>query len=287
MHEKIDSGFRVKLALFAFVYKAAPYFMTGSTSDRKLKKYLHLLNFCLTGILLVGCGSTRIAPQYADTTTTSISIDSLITADATVESFIQPYKVKLEADLDSIIGYAARELIKAEVESPLGNFVADIVQEATQEVSELPIDLGVVTIGGLRMPIPQGPIRVRDMYEVMPFENLLVVLKLSGEQTRQLFEFAAARKIVAISNSKMEVREGRPVSILINGEPLDESRSYLVATSDYLAGGGDNMAFFKETEVVSTTDVLLRTAIIDKVKSLQQRGQKVDARLEGRIEEAE
>ncbi|WP_224999593.1 5'-nucleotidase C-terminal domain-containing protein [Cesiribacter sp. SM1] len=258
--------------------------MPGSTPESKFKRYLHLLNFWFLSYLFIACGSAKIAPQHAESSTSFISIDSLIAADPAVESYIQPYKLKLEERLDSIIGYAARELTKAEVESPLGNFVADINREAAQKVSNIPVDMGVVTIGGLRMPIPEGPIRTRDMYEVMPFENLLVVLRLSGPQTRELFEFAAARKIVAISNSKMQVRDGKPVNITIDGKPFDESKSYTVATSDYLAGGGDNMTFFKDAEVVNATDVLLRTAIIDKIKALQQAGQKIDARLEGRIE---
>ena len=247
-------------------------------------KYLQALIFWALWGLLTACGSARLAPQWAQEDTTALAVDSLIEADAVMQASIKPYKEKLAVSLDSIVGYAARELQKETVESSLGNFVADLIQEAAQDSLDTAVDMGVVTIGGLRMPLPQGPIRLGDVYEVMPFENLLLVLSLTGAEVQELFEFAAERKIVAISNSKMVVQEGKPVSILIGGEPLDLSKRYTVATSDYLASGGDNMVVFKNAERLKNTEILLRSAILHKISVLHQQGKQVEAGIEGRIE---
>lgn len=259
--------------------------MEVTSAAGRARYNLQLFYILSLSCLLLSCGSSRLAPQLAEDQATALVVDSLITPDPAAEAFIQPYKAKLNASLDSIVGYAAREMEKKMVESGIGNFVADLTQEAAQEQSQLPVDLGVVTIGGLRVPLAAGPIRLRDIYELMPFENRILILRLTGEQTRALFEFAAEQKIVAISNSRMQVRDGKPVEILINGKPFDPSRSYTVATSDYLAGGGDNMALFRDAERVSNTNLLLRTAIINKIAQLNEEGKKVDAREEGRIVE--
>ncbi|MBW3544044.1 MAG: 5'-nucleotidase C-terminal domain-containing protein [Bacteroidetes bacterium] len=246
--------------------------------------YLQTLIFWALWSLLTACGSSRLAPQWVQEDTSALPVDSLIQADASVQASIQPYKEKLDVSLDSIIGYSARELQKETVESALGNFVADLTQEAAQDKLDTAVDMGVVTIGGLRMPLPEGAIRLGDVYEVMPFENLVLVLRLTGKEVQELFEFAAERKIVAISNSKMVVRDGKPVSILINGEPLDLTKHYTIATSDYLASGGDNLVVFKNAERLKNTDILLRSAILNKISALHRQGKQVEASIEGRVE---
>ncbi len=248
------------------------------------QKYLQPIIFWAVCSLLIGCGSTRIAPQLVAADDTALVVDSLVPANASIAASIEPYKEKLNQALDSIVGYSAQELQKQTVESGLGNFVTDIIREAAQDSVDVPVDLGVVTIGGLRMALPAGPIRLGDIYEVMPFENIIMVLRLTGEQTQELFEFAAEQKIVAIANSKMVVQDDKPVSILINGEPFDITKSYTVATSDYLASGGDNMAVFKNAERVKATAILLRSAILNKVTALHRAGRQVEAGIEGRVE---
>lgn len=257
---------------------AAPLIANGAG------KYLQLVLLWVLIGLGTSCQSARLSPQYSQQTPSAIAIDSLIRADTAVEAFIQPYKARLDMRMDSIIGYAARELQRQEVESALGNFVADLMLESARRVTDRPIDLSVMTIGGLRVPLPAGPIRMGDLFELMPFENMIVVLELSGEQAWQLFEFAAQKKIAAMANTQIKVREGKPVEVLIGGEAFDPQRTYTIATHDYLAGGGDNMAFFKGASRIHNTDILVRSAIVNKIVSLQQAGKQVDAQIEGRVE---
>lgn len=258
--------------------------MAAAPAPGKSFRGLNLFLLCTLTSLLLSCGGTRLVPQLAAENPTALVVDSLILPDPATELYLVPYKKKLDSTLDSIMGYAAHELAKELVESGLGNFVADVTREAAQQASDVPVDMGVVTIGGLRIALAEGPIRLRDIYELMPFENRLVVLRLTGEETLALFKFAAKHKIVAISNSKMLVRDDTPVQILINGKPFDPAQSYTVATSDYLAGGGDNMAFFRNAERAKQTDLLLRTAILNKIIALHQQGKQLDNKVEGRIE---
>lgn len=248
---------------------------------REVKRYaaIPLLALVLWGS---GCRPAGVI-SVSGHESTAIPVDSMIASDAEVENFIAPYKQNLDATMSQVVGYAASELTKGPVESALGNFVADLIQEKASEYAGYEVDMGAITIGGLRNPLPEGAVRLTHLYELMPFENMVWVLELSGEETRELFEFAAQRKILAVSNSKLVVENDQPASILINGEPFDESRTYTLAISDYLANGGDNMFFLKDATVLEKLEVKLRDIIIEKVAETQAAGEMIDATIEGRV----
>ncbi len=167
-------------------------------------------------------------------------------------------------------------------ESPLANLVGDIQQERAASALGEPIALGVMTNGGLRAPIPAGPVTLGSMFELMPFENELVVLDAPGAVVQELFRFAAPIRM-AVSGAVYTVdATNQPSNILIGGKPFNPAQTYTIAISDYLAGGGDNMGFFKALKPRGT-GVLLRTAIADYIKAQTQQGKPLEARVEGRV----
>jgi 2',3'-cyclic-nucleotide 2'-phosphodiesterase (5'-nucleotidase family) len=251
---------------------------------KHLRKPLHFYLFCILSSLLLACSSSQpLAPSYLQEQPNALAVDSMLVADAAVLAYIQPYKVQIDSFMKQVIGSAARELPKGEIESPLGNFVADLIEEAARAQSELEVDMGLISTGGVRIPLPKGPLTRGDIFELMPFENQILVLELSGEQTLRLFEHAARVKNLAISNSRLLVKEGKVESITIGDQPFDAAKTYRLATSDYLAGGGDHLVMLKEARVADRTELLLRDAIVAKIEALAAAGQAVDARVEGRI----
>ncbi|EMR01322.1 5'-nucleotidase C-terminal domain-containing protein [Cesiribacter andamanensis] len=245
---------------------------------------LPLIFLWLASSLLLSCGGSQVlAPQYVAEQPNALAVDSLLQPDAATLAYIQPYKLQIDSLMNQVIGQAARELPKGEIESPLGNFVADLIEESVRASSSAGVDMGVITTGGVRIPLPKGPLTRGDIFELMPFENMLQVLELSGEQTLRLFEHAARVKNLAISNSQLLVRGGQIERITIGGKPFDPAKTYRIATSDYLAGGGDHLGMLKEARVLEYTDILLRDAIVAKIQALQAQGLAVDARVEGRV----
>jgi 2',3'-cyclic-nucleotide 2'-phosphodiesterase (5'-nucleotidase family) len=222
------------------------------------------------------------ATAHLPATSTSQPVGRDITPNAGAEAIIQPYHDKVLAQMQEVLGVSPLGLSKNAGENLIVNFVADLQRTAAAQALHEPIALGVMTNGGMRAPIPAGPITLGNVFELMPFENELMVLDAPGPVVQQLFDYAAPARM-AVSGATYTVGpDQRPLDIRIGGQPFDPTKTYSIAISDYLAGGGDNMAFLK-TVVPRHTGLLLRTAIADHIRALTKAGQPVTARIEGRV----
>ncbi|MDX5346023.1 MAG: 5'-nucleotidase C-terminal domain-containing protein [Hymenobacteraceae bacterium] len=242
----------------------------------------------LTGIIFLGsaavlgsCQRTwQATPKVADT---AIVLDSTFTPDAAAQATIAPYRTQVEAQMNEVIGVAPVALDKGPVESPLGNFITQLLLKRAEIAYGRQIDVAVTTNGGLRTPIPQGNIKVGDIFELMPFENELVVLTVRGETLQKLFEYAAKRETAPIAGATYTLDKGIATDIKINGEPLQPNQTYTLVTSDYLANGGDNMGFLKEAEKYEQLGIMFRDAILNHIKALTAAGKPVEAPAKNRV----
>lgn len=192
---------------------------------------------------------------------------------------------KVDSIKRPVIGEAAVALEKYQPESPLMNFAADALLEMAQRYSNVKIDVAITNKGGLRSELQQGIITFGDIYNVFPFENTLALLTLSGEQLWQLCTEVASVGGEAISGMSIEMDpQGVLLSVLVSGEPLDMTRGYRVATSDYLSQGNDKMtALALGTDREVLYNVTLRDLMVQYIKELTQRGEKLSAVCDGRI----
>jgi 2',3'-cyclic-nucleotide 2'-phosphodiesterase (5'-nucleotidase family) len=213
---------------------------------------------------------------------TSQPVSSAQAPNAEAAEFIKPYHDKVLAQMQEVLGVATVALSKNAGENLIVNFVSDIQRTAAAQALHEPIALSVMTNGGMRSPLPAGPITLGNVFELMPFENELMVLDAPGPVVQQLFNYAAPIRM-AISGATYRVGpDNHPQNILIGGKPFDPAKTYSIAISDYLAGGGDNMEFLK-TVVPRHTGLLLRTAIADHIRALTKAGLPVTASIEGRV----
>lgn len=244
-----------------------------------MKKLTFIL--LLTG-LLWSCQTSQ--PISYSSYHSHLNITDSVAADSASVAFIAPYKEKLESEMSAIIGFSNQELTKRSVESTLGNFVADLNQEIVAAETGERVDMGAVATGGLRTVLPKGDITLGKAYEVMPFENLMVILALDGDLMQQLFEYIGQAKNIALSNSKLVYdSNGKLLEASIGGEPFDPMKTYHLAITDYLANGGDRMSFLIDAPRVRETNLLQRDAIIKKIKQLQAANQPIVANIEGRV----
>jgi 2',3'-cyclic-nucleotide 2'-phosphodiesterase (5'-nucleotidase family) len=250
----------------------------------------HPIYSYITALLLaastVGCQQKIWQPQ-ASLQQTDVAVDSTLTADPETEAIIVPYRQQVTAKMSEVIGTAPVELRKADYESPLGNFVVDLLLEETNKLVDEPVDMAQTTNGGLRVPLPAGPITVGHIFELMPFENEVIVLTLDGPTTQELFDFAAKTGISPIANATYTIQNGKATNVKIGGKPLDTSRNYTIVTSDYLAGGGDNMVMFKKAIKSEKVGMMMRDMILKHIKELTAAGKPIVADTAKRVSGAQ
>jgi 2',3'-cyclic-nucleotide 2'-phosphodiesterase (5'-nucleotidase family) len=124
-------------------------------------------------------------------------------------------------------------------------------------------DLLILNRGGIRTNIAKGPITLRNMFEIMPFENTLLVVTLSPEKMKEMLEYMRVSGGHPISNMKLEIVNNQFKNITIAGEKYDPSKDYKVVTTDYLQHGGDRMNFFLNPVKIDSLNYLMRDAMID------------------------
>ena len=234
--------------------------------------------------LLAGCQRAAYAPTAHFVPATSQPVGKTQAEDPAIAALIAPYHDKVTSQMQAVLGTAPVPLVKNPGESPLSNFVADLQRERASKALGQPVPLGVMTNGGLRAGFAAGPVTLGAVFELMPFENELVVLDAPGPVVQQLFDYAAHVKMAVSGATYAVTFDGLPKDIRIGGQPFEvnQDRTWPIAMSDYLATGGDNLVFFKAL-VPRHTNILLRTAIADHIRDLTKAGQPVTAKIEGRV----
>ncbi|MBU6323978.1 MAG: 5'-nucleotidase C-terminal domain-containing protein [Bacteroidetes bacterium] len=224
-------------------------------------KRIHLLYASL--MMLASCGP---AVRYQGGAYTRI--DSLIAPDSVENSRILPYRNQLAAEMNEVIGFADSALVSRRPEGSLGNFMADILFQRAQsymlETNGFPVHACVINAGGIRASMPKGPVTVGQIYSIAPFENELVVLRISGAKMAELLNYIAKKGGEPVSNIHLLIRkDGTWAEATIANKPFDSRQNYYIATNDYLAQGGDKMSFFNQPLERYDLRVKVRDAIID------------------------
>ena len=142
-------------------------------------------------------------------------------------------------------------------------------------------DFCVLNYGGFRTSLAAGEVTRGDIFELMPFENRIVIVELDYRKTKALVDYLAKRGGQPVSNIRMVIQDSSANDVKIAGTYIQE-RTYRVVTSDYLANGGDNMTFFINQPRVEYGK--LRQVILDHFKDYDG---PLGAQTDGRIRYAE
>lgn len=203
-----------------------------------------------------------------------ITIESSNLIDSSIYEFIIPYKDSLNKIMDQPIGNSSHVLSSYKPESPLSNFVADLVLEAginfikTHGEQQLP-SVAVVNTKGLRAPLPQGTVTVGNIYEIMPFENSMVAVQLNGLQMEELFNHMVSEGGDGLAGASFTMSPPHAEEALVEKKKLNNQQLYWVFTSDYLADGGDHYTIFGESDTIIFSPYTIRDLIMKKVQDLQ------------------
>ena len=255
----------------------------------KMKKYIGFVPL-LPGMALAVClllAACRPAYEVTKVEGRLVAMDSTWDArpDSAAVALLLPYVNKVDSAMQHVLGRAAVSMEAGRPESLLSNLIADVLREAAAKTLGRSADMGLVNMGGLRSSLTRGDITLENVYEILPFENTLCVMTLKGRVLRQLFENIAVRRGEGVSGVKLVVsKDGRLLEASVDGQPVDDERTYTVATLDYLAEGNDGMYALRQAESsVCPPNATLRSLFIDYVERQAKQGKAVTARMEGRI----
>jgi 2',3'-cyclic-nucleotide 2'-phosphodiesterase (5'-nucleotidase family) len=241
-------------------------------------KKLHLYLSFLLLIILFACSSNI---KYV-TENSSISIDTTLTSYESATKLINPYKLALDSEMNEVLVISAEEFPKekGKSETKLGNLVADLSLEVATEIYGDSIDFCLLNFGGLRTSLPKGEITKGKIFELMPFENELVVLTLNKDSLKSLIHYlnnVGGQPISGNISFKFSGKE------FILDENLFPNNYVKILTSDYLAGGGDKMNFFLNPIKTEKVGIKLRDAIIQYCIQENAKGNQLTGKLDGRI----
>ncbi len=189
--------------------------------------------------------------------------------------------------MDKVINSATKTLTKKRPESELGNFLADALLYMAEEKYKTKVDVAFINYGGIRLEqLPAGDVTIGKVFEIMPFDNLLILQKLKGSVLQEFLDLTAKHGGWPVSGITMQIKNGKAVNIKVGDKPLDAEATYTISNSDYIANGGDNADMLKALPQISN-GYLMRDAIADYIIKLKKEGKQITADIENRVINAE
>lgn len=187
-------------------------------------------------------GLSCSAPQQSVSLNyTGYRIEKSNPVDTGMANFLKPYAVTMNVTMNRVIGFTTEGMVAKQPESKLGNMMADCIRTMAEKKFGKKVDAGFINKGGIRSDLPKGNITVGKIYELMPFDNLVVLQQLKGSVLRAFLDKIAADGGWPVSEGVvLKLKDKKILSATINGQPLDENALYTIANSDYVANGGDN-----------------------------------------------
>lgn len=249
------------------------------------------------GTAIEPCPATPAKPavakglEKAGVKATRLDVDAGIADDKDVEKLIAPYAEKVN-ELSKVIGRLEGNLSKTGVGGgSLGNFVTDAVKSQAEAKLGKPVTLAIMNVGGLRKnEISAGELRASDIFELLPFENALVAVEMTGATLAKVLEVvprdaqAGARiQFKWNDRSRAEFLSGKLVDANGHELEIDPNKTYTIVTIDYLLRlGGGAYAILQEAKSQTPLNVTLRDAVMNYVKAETAAGRTIRSTVDNR-----
>ncbi len=233
-------------------------------------------------LLLPLCVPRNSFSQTAVIDFTDYRIDSLAGLDSNLIRLLQPYTDRMQNAMQTVIGFSVNGLGKKQPESGLGNLMADAMRLMAEKKYNRKVDLAFVNYGGIRAYLPKGDITIGQMYELMPYDNLIVLQEIKGSILKNFLDKIAAKDGWPVSGLTMGIKNGKAVNIIIGDKKFSEKTTYLVANTDYIAGGGNDCSMLHGIYQINL-HYLFRDALISYLSFLTKQGNSIDAATENRM----
>jgi 2',3'-cyclic-nucleotide 2'-phosphodiesterase (5'-nucleotidase family) len=205
-----------------------------------------------------------------------------------MKKYISELTGSIAAEMGRVVGSSPKQLpnnlrgsLRKNGELPLGNWQADVFRAMTGS------DIAFQNVGGIRSSIPAGDVTYRNIYELSPFGNTIVTMKLTGAQVKDILEKSVSGRfgMLQVSGLKFKYDMGRQqgdraFDVTVGGSPLSYKKSYKAVTNSFTAAGGDGFDTFKKAADVKDTGIIDRDIQLEYLKKHPV----ISASVEGRIQ---
>jgi len=232
-------------------------------------------------VLLTICACNRQPMQVTSVTTEAIAVDKSLDAiqDTKYLQLLEPKKDSLAHEMEVQLGYAPERLWVRGPECPMLNWSSDALWEAAKQAYPGKVDIAVVNMGGMRCEWPAGPITRESVFELMPFDNRLVVLTLKGSDIIDLCESFVQYGGQGVAGMRVTAVDGKLADVRIGKKAVNPKALYTVATSDYLSSGADHMDALARYVDYWKSDLLIRDLYMQVVQQQDTIRAAVDGRM--------
>ncbi len=235
--------------------------------------------FCVAVVAMIISKKQQTQPEIVDIQL--IEVDGSLKNGA-MDSLIAPYKAEKEVSMNVVIGEVEETMEVGLPESKLSNLIADVLlTEGRKYIAD--VDIAVTNIGGIRRTLFAGPLTIGDVFEILPFDNSLLVLEYNGVEILALANAVALKGGEAIAGMTLTIRDGKAEDVKVGGEVVDTARVYKVVSTDYLSWGNDQLEPLANYIKSTPLNMMMRDAMFDYVTCATIKGEKIVTKLDNRI----
>lgn len=187
------------------------------------------------------------------------------------------------AELKEVVGYCPEAMYIDRPQSPLSNWVADMLLKQGSALAGESCDIAITNHGGIRVELPKGDIFLDDIRSMLPFKNQIAVVKIRGNKLLDVMNFMASKRFEAIAGMKVVAGKNGIESIVVGGEPLQMDKLYSLVTTSFLLDGGDGYFFRRDSEQCVVYDSYIFDITMDYLRTLKAEGKPIEAQLDDRV----
>ncbi len=197
-----------------------------------------------------------------------------------LSNFVESFNNRINKDYSEIIGELVTDWKRMNGESGIGNFITDAQREAVHA------DVGFMNNHGIRKDLSAGSITKKDLFEVLPFRNVLATFQLTGKQLKSIVEFYIRRKSpiqtsgITAQYKKMDNGTIEFIKLDIQGKLLDEEKLYICVANDYLVGEAKRHFGLEINDAI-----YLKLTLFEEVEKAIRKAKKIESKIENRIQE--
>lgn len=198
--------------------------------------------------------------QLSDVSISHLQVNDKVQIDEAIYRVLYPYKKQLDKEMKQPLTVLAEplEMKRGDLSSSLANVLTDQLRSFASANQRRRIDIAVLNKGGIRLPAIADTVKVETIYELMPFENTMVLIPLKGSEVLQLANELAAIGGEAVSGLRFSIKNMKAKNVLIGSNPVEYEKIYWVVTNNYLAEGGGDMPSLWNNKNTVFTEIKIR-----------------------------